>query len=61
MSGHELPRRTRITDSGSGYGSGSSRTALITLNIAVFAPMPSASVSRTIAVNRGAFRSDRIA
>jgi len=37
----------------SGYGKGSSRTVLTTLNIDVMAPMPKASVSTTISVKPG--------
>jgi hypothetical protein len=43
------------TRSASRYGSGRSNTALMTLNIAVFAPMPKASVKTTISVNPGRF------
>src|SRR5205807_9143683 len=39
--------------SASGYGSGRSRTALTMLQIAVFAPIPSASVRIAIAANAG--------
>jgi hypothetical protein len=45
--------------SGSRYGSGLSKTAFTTLNIAVFAPIPSASVSTAIAVTPGRFNSIR--
>ena len=41
------------TCSGSSYGRGFSRTVLMTLKIAVFAPMPSVSVSNAISVNVG--------
>src|SRR6266446_7290373 len=41
--------------SGSGYGSAFSNTPLITLKMAVFAPMPSASVSTATAVKPGFF------
>src|SRR5216117_589624 len=47
------------TRSGSGYGSGLSRTPWMMLNIAVFAPMPSASVSTATAVKPGFFSSWR--
>ena len=47
----------RITSrSGSGYGSGRSRSALATLKTAAFAPMPSASDSTTDSVKPGAPR-----
>src|SRR5690348_7587544 len=46
---------------GSGYGSGLSRTALTTLKMAVFAPMPSASVSTATAVKPGCFNNWRMA
>src|SRR4029077_2054750 len=45
--------------SASGYGSGRSRTALTMLNIAVFAPIPSASVRTATRVNPGDLRSWR--
>src|SRR4029077_1135246 len=45
--------------SASGYGSGRSRTALTMLNIAVFAPMLSASVKTATRVNPGDLRSWR--
>src|ERR1044071_5876593 len=45
--------------SASGYGSGRSRTALTTLKIAVFAPMPSASVRMAMNANPGDLRSWR--
>src|SRR5437764_6120665 len=45
--------------SASGYGSGRSKTALTMLKIAVFAPMPSASVRTATRVNPGALRSWR--
>ena len=48
-------------DRRSGYGRGRSMTASTTLKIAVFAPMPSASVSTTAAVKAGALRSARTA
>src|SRR5438270_13541266 len=43
----------------SGYGSGRSKTALTMLKIAVFAPMPSASVRTATRVNPGDLRSWR--
>jgi hypothetical protein len=43
----------------SGYGSGRRSTALITLKIAVFAPMPNASVRTAMSVNPGDLRSWR--
>ena len=43
----------------SAKGSGRSSTALSTVKIAVFAPMPRASVSSTMTVNPGALASDR--
>src|SRR4051794_29561629 len=45
--------------SGSAYGNGLSTTVLITLKIAVFAPMPSVSVASAISVNVGCLRSER--
>jgi hypothetical protein len=42
--------QTRTSRSGAGYGSGRISTPLITLNTAVVAPMPSASVTMTRAV-----------
>src|SRR6185369_13574363 len=45
--------------SGSAYGSGFSSTAWTTLNIAVFTPMPAASVNTDNAVKPGCFRSQR--
>jgi hypothetical protein len=45
--------------SASGYGSGRSKTALTMLKIAVFAPMPSASVKIAITLKPGCFRSMR--
>jgi hypothetical protein len=45
--------------SGSGYGSGRSRTVSTTLNIATFAPIPSASVRMATMAKAGAFDSDR--
>src|SRR5437762_3959341 len=45
--------------SASGYGSGRSKTALTMLKIAVFAPMPSASVRIAITLKLGCFRSMR--
>src|SRR5215510_11797668 len=44
---------------GSAYGRGPSRTALTMLNIAVLAPMPSASAMTATAVSAGAFKSVR--
>ncbi len=49
------------TCSASGYGSFLNTTVCNTLKIAVFAPMPSASVSSTTAVNPGCFTALRIA
>ena len=49
-----------ITRSGSGKGSGRSNTALTTLKIAVFAPIPSARVITAIAVKPGRFSKLRI-
>src|SRR6185436_12524460 len=51
--------QTWTTCPGSSNGSGRSSTASTTLNIAVFAPIPRASVSTAAAVNPGAFRSCR--
>src|ERR1044072_8800287 len=48
-----------IKRSGSLAASGRNNTALTTLKIAVFAPMPSASVSTAIAVNAGFFANPR--
>ncbi len=45
----------------SAYGNGSSKTLSITLNMAVVAPMPRASVSTARAVKPGCFRSTRTA
>src|SRR5439155_7684992 len=50
-----LTEAIRTSRSGSRYGSGRSKTALTTLKIAVFAPMPSASVSTATAVKPGFF------
>ena len=52
-------RKTRR--SASGYGSGRSRIALMTLKIAVLAPIPSASVATATSVKPGEFRSVRAA
>src|SRR5206468_654365 len=41
---------------GAGNGSGFNRSALTTLKIAVFAPIPRASVNAAIVVNAGDFR-----
>ena len=46
---------TPINSSGLENGRGRKRIALMTLNIAVFAPMPSASVSTATAVKQGFF------
>src|SRR5260370_16209430 len=46
--------------SGSGKGSGRSSTPYTTVNIAVFAPIPSASVKTATTVNPGLFASTRI-
>src|ERR1043165_1586434 len=43
--------------SASGYGNGLSNTAFTTLNIAVFTPMPTASVSTANSAKPGFFRS----
>jgi hypothetical protein len=48
-----------INLSGSLYGNGRSNTALTTLKIAVFAPMPSASVMTAIKVKPGFFNNIR--
>src|SRR5690606_13115445 len=45
----------------SGYGSGFSMNALMTLKIAVFAPMPSARVSTAASTKPGRLRSARLA
>jgi hypothetical protein len=42
-----------------GYGKERNKTALMTLKIAVFAPMPSASVSAAISVKPGFFTNIR--
>ena len=47
--------------SGSGYGSGRSKTAFTTEKMAVLAPMPSASVSTATVVKPGFLRSMRSA
>ena len=52
-SGLNAISRTRCSEPG--YGSGRRSTALSALKMAVFAPMPSASVARIIAVETGAF------
>ena len=46
---------------GSGYGSGLRMTALTTLKMAVFAPIPSASVSMVTSVYAGLLRRCRTA
>ena len=51
--------QTRRMFCGSGYGSGLSSTPSTKLKMAVFAPMPSASVSTATAVKPGAFSSER--
>src|SRR6185503_8687829 len=51
--------QTATKDSGLENGSGRKRVALMTLNMAVFAPMPSASVSTATAVKPGFFSSWR--
>ena len=53
-------RRSATSRSDSGYGSGRSTTLLITLNTAVFAPIPMASVSNTVTAKPGAFANRRI-
>src|SRR5438034_11846465 len=50
-----LTEAIRTSRSGSRYGSGRSNTALTTLKMAVFATMPSASVSTATAVKPGFF------
>ena len=50
---------TATRRSGWGNGNGRSRTALMTLNIAVFAPMPSASVMMATRLKPGDLRSVR--
>src|SRR2546425_1147383 len=54
-----LTEAIRTSRSGSRYGRGCNNTALTTLKIAVFAPMPSASVSTATAVKPGFFNSSR--
>jgi hypothetical protein len=46
-----LAAKTTTSCDGSLKGSGRSSTAFTTLKIAVFAPMPSASVAMAVAVN----------
>ena len=53
--------RSRIRRSPSGNGSGCSSTASMAENTAVLAPMPSASVSTTVAVKPGVRASVRTA
>ena len=48
------PRTTCIIRSGSGYGSGFSRTTLITEKMAVLAPIPRANAATAMAVKAGA-------
>ncbi len=50
-----------INRSGSFSGSGRNKTAFTTLKIAVFAPIPIASVNTAIAANAGFFNNPRIA
>ena len=57
--GLEVRKYTRRA--GSLTGSDRSSTAFITLNTAVFAPMPSASVKIAVIANPGLWRSERIA
>jgi hypothetical protein len=52
---------TRTRRFGSGYGSGLTTTAYMTLNNAVVAPMPSARVRTATSVNWGAARIVRTA
>jgi hypothetical protein len=59
MSPGERPSKTRTSPSGSSTGSGRRRNALTALNIALFAPMPRASVTTATAVNPGVFQSIR--
>lgn len=47
--------------SGSGKGNGRSNTAFTTLKMAVFAPMPRASVITAMAAKPGRFKSERTA
>src|SRR5438034_2680088 len=54
-------RSTTNSRSGSGNESGRNKTALTTLKMAVFAPMPSASVSTATAVKPGFFSNWRMA
>src|ERR1700691_758709 len=53
------PRATCMIRSGSGYGSGFSRTTLITEEMAVLAPMPRASAATAMAVKPGLLRNTR--
>jgi hypothetical protein len=51
--------KTETTLSASGYGSGLKSTPLTTEKMAVFAPMPSASVTTATAAKPGRFKSVR--
>jgi hypothetical protein len=53
--------QTATSESGSGYASGLISTPLTTLKMAVFAPMPSASVKTATAANVGLRRRPRSA
>jgi hypothetical protein len=53
--------RSRISSSGLGTGSCRNNRASITPNMALFAPMPRASVATTTAVNPGLLRKLRAA
>jgi hypothetical protein len=53
--------QTITSRSGSRYLSGRTSTALTSPKMAVFAPMPSASVTTVTSVNPGRFRSTRAA
>ena len=55
------PFQTVITRSGSGKGRPRRSVAFTTLNISVFAPMPSASVRTAVATNPGCRRHVRSA
>src|SRR2546427_7802329 len=61
MSWRESSVHNMASRSGSLNGNGRSSTALTTLKMAVFAPMPSASVSTATAVKPGFFSNCRMA
>src|SRR4029079_19675422 len=65
--GNSVPRlvcersQTISSRDGSAYGNGRNNTPFTTVNTAVVAPIPSASVASAASVNTGFFRSVRIA